>query len=219
MPEVQTPPDSGAGTGTPPEGGAPPSPPEAPKPVTFESQEALDRMIADRVRRAVANATPPDYNELLELKKRTDAEAEAAKTETERQVEAQKERERKSREREQRANAKLIRAAVLEQASAQNALDGEVVAALLSGSKDITVTDEGEVTGVKEAVEQLLTDKPTLVKGKSSSSGGEFGGNDPKTTQAHIAELERKMNDPSLSLRERQDAGREARALKMGTLA
>lgn len=214
MPETTPPPDSGAGPGAGP-AGDPPKPPEAPKPVTFESQEALDRMIADRLRRAV----PADYAELLELKKKTDAEAEAKKTEDERKEDERKERERKAKEKDSRANAKLIRAEVLAEATAQNALDADIVAALLIGSKDITVNDEGEVAGAKEAVSRLLTDKPVLAKGKPpGASGGEFGGNDPKTRQAKIAELEVKMNDPKLTMSERQAAGREARELKLATV-
>lgn len=212
MPENTPPPDSGAGTGAGAPAGDPPNPPEPPKPVTFESQEALDRMIADRLRRAV----PADYADLQELKKKVDAEEEAKKTEQQKAEDARKEAEKKAREREQRANVKLIRAEVLAEAAAQNALDGDIVAQLLQGSKDIKVDDEGEVIGAKEAVAALLASKPVLVKGKPGASGAEFGGSDPKTAVAKIAELEQKMNNPQLPLSERQNAGREARALKMG---
>lgn len=214
MPDNTPPPDSGAGTGAGPEGKLP-DPPEAPKPVTFESQEALDRVIADRVRRAV----PADYADLLELKKKTDAEAEAKKTEDERKEDERKEREKKAAEKTRKADLKLIRAEVISEATAQNALDADIVFALLQGSKDIKVDDDGEVTGAKEAVSRLLTDKPSLAKGKiPGASGGEFGGNDPKTRQAKIAELEVKMNDPKLTMSERQAAGREARELKLASI-
>lgn len=213
MPEEHKPEDSGSGTGTPP-AGTTPTPPEAPKPLSL-TQEELDRIIADRVRRAV----PADYEELKKLKAEKDAAAEAEKTELEKEREARRAAERAAKEKDSKANAKLIRAALTEQAAVQNAIDAEVIVAILQGSADITVDDEGEVAGAKEAVAKLLKDKPVLAKGKSSASGGEFGGNDPKTAVAKIAELERRMNDPQLSQRERQDAGREARALKMASIA
>lgn len=216
MPDPEKKPaDDGAGTGTEPEGNKPPTPPETPKKLDI-TQEELDRIIADRVRRA----KPDDYDDLLKMKAERDAEVEAKKTEEQRKEDERKERERKTNEKNSKANAKLIRAEVIAEALAQNVIDADIVVALLSGSKDIKVDDDGEVTGAKEAVAQLLTDKPMLIKGsKSSSAGGEFGGNDPKTTVAKIAELEQRMNDPKLTLSERQEAGREARAIKMATLA
>lgn len=215
MPEIQKPADDpqGEAAGDPAAGGNPPE--SEPKTVTL-TQEALDKMIADRLKRA----KPDDYDELVAMKARLDAEEEAKKTEAQKAEDERKERERKVNEKNSKANAKLIRAEVIAEASAQNAIDADLVAQLLAGSKDIKVDDEGEVIGAKEAVASLLMDKPVLVKGKTpGSSGGEFGGNDPKTVNAKIAELERQMNDPKLTLSERQNAGREARALKLGTIS
>lgn len=211
MPEITKPADGTTGEGEKPEGDTPP--PEA-KVITL-TQEQLDRMIADRLKRA----KPDDYDELLALKKRVDEEEEAKKTEAQKAEDARKERERKVNEKDSRANAKLIRGAVHDEALKQNVIDPALVAKLLEGSKDIKVDAEGEVAGAAEAVAALLEDHPALVKGKSSSSGSEFGGNDPKTVAAKIADLERQMNDPKLTLSERQNAGREARILKLGTIA
>jgi hypothetical protein len=186
-------------------------PPEAPKPITFSSQEELDRIIADRVRRAI----PSDYEDLKKLKAAKDAEAEAEKTELQKEKDARKAAEVAAKEKDSRANTKLVRAELLTEAAAQNALDSDIVVALLQGSTDITVNDEGEVRGAKEAVAKLLKDKPILVKGKVAASGAEFGGNDPKARVAKIAELEARMNDPKLSQSERQAAGRDARSLKL----
>lgn len=212
MPEANPPANSGAGTGTPPEG-TPPTPPEAPKKLEF-TQEELDRIIADRVRRA----RPDDYDDLLKLKSERDAEAEAKKTELEKERDARKAAEKSAKELSSKANTRLVRAEILSEAVAQNAADSDIVIALLAGSKDITVDEEGNVLGVKTAVEALLKNKPVLVKGKGtpSASGGEFGGDDPKTKLAKIADLERIMNDPSKSNTERANAGREARLLKFG---
>jgi hypothetical protein len=212
MPEIEKPADDGAGPGKPPEG-TPPTPPEAPKPITM-TQEEFDRIIADRVRRA----KPADYDDLLKLKAEKDAAAEAEKTELEKAKDAQKAAEKAVKDKNSLANAKLVRAELLSEATTQNAADTDIVIALLAGSKDITVDDDGNVLGVKEAVMQLLKDKPVLVKGKGapSASGGEFGGSDPKTKAAKIADLERIMNDITKTSAERATAGRMARELKFG---
>lgn len=210
MPEIGKPEDDGSGTGKPPEG-TPPNPPEAPKTITL-TQDELDRMMADRARRAI----PADYEELKALKAAKDEAAEAEKTELEKEKDARKEAERNAKSREAKANAKLIRAEILSEATAQNASDTDIVIALLTGNADITVDDEGNVSGAQEAVTKLLKDKPILSRGKAPASGAEFGGNDPKTIIAKIADLEQKANDPKLTMSERQMAAREARALKLG---
>jgi hypothetical protein len=212
MPEIEKPADGTTGEGEKPDGG------EAAKPeakVLTLTQADLDKIIAERVRRA----KPDDYDELVKLREERDAKAEAEKTELQKEKDARAEAEKASKARMKAANERLIRAAILTEAAAQNASDSDIVFALLSGSKDVTVDDEGEVLGAKEAVAKLLSEKPILARGKSSSSGAEFGGNDPKTAAAKITELEQRMNDPKLTLSERQAAGREARALKLGTIS
>ncbi len=214
MPEITPPPDSGAGTGTPPEG-TPPTPPEAPKPLTM-TQEEFDRIIADRVRRA----TPADYEELKKLKAEKDQAVEAEKTELQKEKDARLAAEREAKAKNAMADAKLIRAAILTEATTQNAADTDIMITLLSASKDITVDADGEVIGAKEAVAKLLKDKPLLAKGKgAAASGAEFGGNDPKTRVAQIADLERRANDLKLTVSERQNAAREARALKLASIS
>ncbi len=212
MPDATPPADGTQGTGTPPEG-TPPTPPEAPKPLTM-TQDELDRIIADRVRRA----RPADYDELLKLKAEKDAAAEAEKTELEKAKDAQKAAEKAAKEKDSRANAKLLRAEILSEATAQNAVDADTVAELLARSKDITVEEDGTVLGAKEAVTKLLAEKAFLVKGKGApgASGAEFGGTTPANRVGKIAELERIMADTTKTTLERQNAGREARALKLG---
>lgn len=196
MPGTTTPPADGQqGTppaeGTPPTGGAPaqggagtPNP-EAPK--TF-TQEDLDRIIAERLRRA----TPADYEDLKAKAAEYDKAKEAEKTELEKAQAARERAEAKANEAEARANATLVKAAIMTEASAQGAVDPEVVIALLAG--DATITVEGDaVKGAKEAVKALLKDKPYLVKAATPGrSGGEFGGNDGKTLDEKIREAESK---------------------------
>lgn len=151
------------------------------------TQEDLDRIIADRVRRA----QPADYEALKAKAAKQDAAEAAEKSDTQKAKDAQAEAERKAAERTSKADAKLRRAAILAEAVAQNAADSDIVIALLAGDDGITVGDDGEVSGVKDAVKKLLKDKPVLVKGKTpGASGGEFGGNDQKTLPERIRELE-----------------------------
>lgn len=151
------------------------------------TQAEFDRIIADRV----ARAKPKDYDELVKIRDAQKAAEEGEKTELQKEKDARLAAEQKATERNSKADAKLRRAAILTEAAKQNAIDAEVIAELLKGNEDIAVDDEGEVTGVTEAVKALLKQKPVLVKGKPGASGTEFGGNDPASIAEQIATLER----------------------------
>lgn len=180
-------------------------------PKTF-TQEELDAIVEARLKRAV----PVDYAELQALKVERDAAAEASKTELQKEKDARAAAEAKGQQAIANANQRLVRAAIIEQAASQGAVDADTVAALLAGSEDITVTDGGDVAGAKKAVADLLKDKPFLVKASTpGASGGEFGGTDPKDKGTKILELEQKANDPKLTAQERQAHYAEARALKL----
>ncbi len=195
MPATTTPPADGQ-QGNPPadapkdgapaaQAGAPAPNPEAPR--TF-TQEDVDRIIAERLRRA----TPPDYDDLKAKAAEYDKAKEAEKTELEKAQAARERAEAKAKEAEARANATLIRAAIMTEAAAQGAVDPDVVIALLAGDASITVEGDA-VKGAKEAVKALLKDKPYLVKAATPGrSGGEFGGNDGKTLEEKIREAEAK---------------------------
>lgn len=152
------------------------------------TQEELDRIIADRVRRA----QPKDYDDLKAKATKYD-EAEAAKlSEADKAKQAQTAAEAAAAERTAKADTKLKRAAIIAEATAQKAADPDIIVALLAGSEDITVTDDGEVEGVKDAIKALLKSKPILGPAQAGNrSGGEFGGNDQKTLKERIEELER----------------------------
>lgn len=158
---------------------------EPPKLISM-SQEDFDRIIQDRVKRAV----PADYEDLKKLKADRDAAAEQEKTDLQKANDAKAAAETAAADRTAKADAKLKRAAIIAEATAQKASDVDIVTALLAGSDDITVSDDGEVSGVKDAVKKLLKDKPVLVGGAGSRSGGEFGGNDNKTLDDQIKALE-----------------------------
>lgn len=186
MPEAtDKPADDTTGSGAAaPEGEKPKS--EATK--TF-TQEELDAIVQDRLKRAV----PKDYEELKAKAAKVDEAEEAAKTDLQKEKEARLESERAAKERNSKADAKLRRAAILSEAATQGTSDADIVVALLMNSADITVDDDGEVSGVKEAVRKLLKDKPVLVKGtNASASGGEFGGKDQETLAERIKAAEAK---------------------------
>lgn len=162
-----------------------------PKPITFQSQEELDAIIAARV----ARAKPKDYDDLVALRDKVAAAEAKEKTDLEKAQEKANAAETKAQEAIARANGTLIRAAIMVESAAQNAADADTVAALLAGSDTITVDDSGEVKGAKQAVKKLLEEKPFLVKSaKSGASAGEFGGNDQVTIQERIKEAESKKD-------------------------
>lgn len=180
-------------------------------PKTF-TQDELDAILEARLKRAV----PADYEELKALKAANDAKAEAEKTE----LQAAKDEAAAAKALGQAATAKahtaLRKAAIISEATSQNAVDTDAVVALLASNQDVTVDADGNVTGAKAAVKALLTDKPFLAKaGTPGASGGEFRGTDPKTIKDKIADLERQAADTKLSAAERSMKLREARELKL----
>lgn len=162
---------------------------------TPEQQAAIDAIIAERVSRAnrsaakaalEARAKELGYESVEEMeaalrehKKAQDAQ----KTEAQKLQEALEAEKTKATQAAERAKRALIKAAFAEQAIAANlvSVDDAFALADLSG---VEVSDDGTVTGVKEAVEQLVKAKPYLVKqagGPGGSAGG--GGNPPRGNQ------------------------------------
>lgn len=175
------------------------------------TQEELDAIVEARLKRAI----PADYESLKTLKAERDAAEEASKTELQKEKDARAAAEAKGAEALSNANRRLIRAAIIEQAASQGAVDADTVAALLAGTEDITVNEAGDVQGAKKAVADLLKAKPFLGKTAPGSSGsGEFGGNDPKDKAGKIIELEQKAATAATA-QERAALYAEARLLKM----
>lgn len=189
MPEG-TPPADGQ-QGDPPDSGKTPS---ESKPGRTFTQEELDALVSERLRRESAKYA--DYEDLKAKAGQYDESQKAQQTELERaQGELKTEKER-GQQIEANANAKLKRASILAEAGVQDAADPEVVVAVILASEasaDIAVDKDGNVTGAKEAVKKLLKEKPFLVKGSSTpgASGGEFGGTSSKTLAEQITEAEK----------------------------
>lgn len=203
--------EGGAADGTAGAGAGAPSG-DDPKPITFKSQAELDAIIEARV----ARAKPKDYDELVALREKVNKAAESEKSELQKAKDAAAQAKADGEAAVAKANAKLIRAEILTQASAQGAVDPDAVIAFLAGSEDIVV-DGDEVKGAKQAVKKLLESKPYLVGkagGAPDKGGGEFPGTDPKTVAERIRALETEAATATDN-RVRQAKLAEARDLKM----
>lgn len=194
MPENSgQPDDAGTGDEAPPEGGAaggagaPDAGGTTPPEKTF-TQAEMEAILGERLRRV-----KPDP-ELARKAAEFDRLQEGQKTELEKAQEKATKAEARAAEAEARANQRLIRAEIVAQATAQNAVDPDTIVALLGANESITVDDDGNVSGAKEAVKALLKEKAFLTKTGTvggGPSGGEFGGVDQGTLPERIAALER----------------------------
>lgn len=184
MPDPTTPPADGQ-QGTPQDAGAgaPPAKPEK----TF-TQAELDAILEARLKRAV----PPDYEELKAIAAKAKEKEDQEKTDLQKAQEAAALAEKTAREAVEKANARIRRAAIIEEATAQGAADNEVVIALLASDPDITVEDDGAVKGAKKAVAELLKSKPFLARQGGTASGGQFGGQQHQSIDEKIAAAEAK---------------------------
>lgn len=162
---------------TPPEGGSSASPEPTDSPRTFTQQE-LDRIVNERVNKSKAQFK--DYTDLKDKAEKFDQLQAERQTEAEKLLAAVDKANTKAQEatdREQaatkRANDTLVRAAVIAEAATAGAADPTDVFALLVDPSQVTLGDDGQVTGVKEAVKATLEAKPHLV-GRAAPGG--FGG-------------------------------------------
>lgn len=106
------------------------------------------------------------------LKTKTDADL----TETQREKKRADEAEAKAKETEERSKARLVRAEIATYVSTVGVIDADAVIALVDRD-DIEVDDDGNVKGVKKAVDTLLKEKPHLKReGGAGRSGTDAGG-------------------------------------------
>ena len=150
------------------------------------TQEQLDAIIADRIKRA----QPKDYEGLKAKAARLDEIEEAKKTDEQKAREEKAEAEKKAADKIALADQRLRTAAIINEAAKQNAVNPATVARLLGTDEGITVADDGTVSGVADAVKKLLKDEPYLVKGTAQTSGGEFGGANQQTLAERISAAE-----------------------------
>lgn len=164
--------------------GDPPVPPVEPDPPadpplarTFTPDD-VERIVKERLARA--KATPPDDYEALKAKASKFDELDAAnKSELEKANERAETAERERAAAIERSNLRLVEAAILTEATSARAIKPEHLHRLID-TGEVTVGDDGQVTGVKEAVEGFLKANPEYVgtgrPGGSADQGARGGG-------------------------------------------
>lgn len=148
-----------------------------PAPEKTFTQEELDRVVAERIARERKKAEKfADYDDLktkLATLEQAETERQTAEMTATERLEAEKaEAVKKAQESEERGNARIsaanqrlvkaeFRAIARELNVRADALDDALALANLT---TIDVDDEGNVSGVKDVVEALLTNKPYLIE-------------------------------------------------------
>ncbi len=150
-----------------PEGDPTPTPDPAPSPEPTQeaartfTQEEVNKIMQDRLARA-KREVPDDYAE-AKAALAWKAEREAAEmSEMDRLKKEQKELEKKASAAEKRANDRLIQAEILRAATLAKALKPEHMHRLID-TDSVTVGDDGQVTGVEDAVKEFLEANPEYV--------------------------------------------------------
>lgn len=163
--------------------GDPPAPPieqdppaDPPSARTFTPDD-VERIVRERLARA--KTTPPDdYQDLQEKAKRLAEIEEANKSELEKAQARADKAQADSEAAIERANKRLVEAAILSEATSQKAIKPEHMHRLVD-TGEVTVGDDGQVTGVKEAVEGFLKANPEYVgtgRPGSADQGARDGG-------------------------------------------
>lgn len=161
------------------------------------SQADIDRIVQDRLARAKSKP-PADYDDLKARAAKLDELEAASKSDLEKAQEAQRKADERAAAAEARANETARRHAIEREAGKQKAADPDDVFAVLQTTSKyrdmVTMDDDGQVTGVEDAVKAILADKPHLV-GKTSTpagdgDGGSRGGGEaqkPKTLEDAVS--------------------------------
>lgn len=152
------------------QGGEGESKPFATFPDASSFHRRVDRELADRAK-SLGFDSVADMEAAI---KAAQTKADEEKTELQKAQEAVQKAESDRLATIERANDRLIRAEVKSIAADLDIVDGDAAYALMDRSS-VAVDDDGNVTGVKAALETLLEAKPYL-KGttQSSRSGGDF---------------------------------------------
>ena len=187
-----------------PDAAAAPDPePAPPEFQAITSQEQFDRMVKDRIAR-VKQTPPADYEDLKARAARLD-EIEAASL-----SELEKERARADRAEQERAsaietaNARLIQAEILAQATALKAIKPEHLHRLID-TGEVTVGDDGQVTGAREAVEGFLKANPEYVgTGRPAAGSADQGARDSGGVK-QLTEAELQTMTPEQRVQARKD--------------
>ena len=178
-PPAAPPANQATATSPPGDGGQP----EQPKERLF-TQAEVDRIIEERLKRA-----EPKYQELRQKAEAFDKLQEEKLSELERERKAREKAEKEAAERIEAANRRLIQAAVLAEATKQQAIKPEHMHRLID-LDGVTVGDDGQVTGVEEAVKAFLDANPEYV-GKRAVGSADQGARKGSPTQLTREDLAR----------------------------
>lgn len=125
------------------------------------TQDDVDRIVRERLARAKATP-PPDYDDLKAKAARFDEIEQQSKTELEREREARERAEQEAARIKSEAERRMIEAAVLAEGTRQSAVKPEHLYRLID-TDSVTVGDDGQVTGVGDAVRAFLDANPEYV--------------------------------------------------------
>lgn len=134
-------------------------PPSPPGERTF-TQAELNAFLARQKRELLADAG--DIAELRDKARRLDELEQRSKTELEREREAREQAEQETARVRQLAERQLVQAAVLAEATRQKAIKPEHLHRLID-TTEVTIGDDGHVTGAEDAVRAFLDANPEYV--------------------------------------------------------
>lgn len=135
--------------------------------VIFKSQRDFERTLKRRVDKAIKKTKAEEEEK---RKKDTMSETEKLKKDLE-------DSDRKANEAMTKANQRLIKAEVIAKSSSLNIIDSAAAYKLIS-LDDVEIDEEtGEITGVEDALKDLIEDKPYLLKANQNQNR-QTGGDD-----------------------------------------
>ena len=176
------------------------------------TQAEMDAIIADRLRRQKAQFG--DYEALKDKASQFDELQQAQMSELEK---AQAERDAAQAERDaalQQATDRLIRSAVVTEAAKLAFTDpGDAFAMVDLG--DVTIGEDGEVTGVLEAVKALAQAKPYLIGRRSAPATDAGAGGGDRTTDGRLPRLTQEETETA----QKMGISAEAYAKQKGAIA
>jgi len=153
------------------------------------TQDELDKVVQNRLAREREKFS--DHDELKAKAAKLDEIEAANQSELEKAQVAREKAEKQSAEVLAKANERMLKAAVLSEAAAAQVKKPELLFRALD-KNGLTVGDDGEVSGAKEAVEAFIADNPEFVgkqTPKEADQGARGNGADNQVSEAELANM------------------------------
>lgn len=138
------------------------TPPPTPEPATTFTQDEVDRIVRERLKRQKDQFA--DYDAIKERASKFDELEQQQKTELEKAQERAIELEQQAKDASARAQEALLRSAVVAEAARKNVIDPDAAFALLDRAS-LDLGEDGAPTNIADAMDSLLKAKPYLVGG------------------------------------------------------